>query len=115
MAVLDVMEAEQLPARAERVGSYLRAGLRELTKAHPSISDVRGPGLFMGVELSAGSQPDPERARLVVNEMRLRRILIGRTGLYGNVLKIRPPLAFDESNADVLLKTLSEVLDLTQE
>jgi 4-aminobutyrate aminotransferase-like enzyme/Ser/Thr protein kinase RdoA (MazF antagonist) len=115
MAVLDVMEAEHLPARAERVGSYLRAGLRELAKAHLSISDVRGPGLFTGVELSAGSQPDPERARLIVNEMRLRRILIGRTGLHSNVLKIRPPLAFDESNADVLLERLAEVLTLTQE
>jgi 4-aminobutyrate aminotransferase-like enzyme len=47
--------------------------------------------------------------------MRLRRILIGRTGLHSNVLKIRPPLAFDESNADVLLERLAEVLTLTQE
>ena len=115
MAVLDVMETEDLPERAERVGSYLRTGLSQLATDHPAISDVRGPGLFTGVELSAGGEPDPERARLVVNEMRLRRILIGRTGLHGNVLKIRPPLAFDESHADRLTETLGEVLNLTQE
>jgi 4-aminobutyrate aminotransferase-like enzyme/Ser/Thr protein kinase RdoA (MazF antagonist) len=115
MAVLDVMEAEELPARAERVGSYLRTGLRRLAADHPAISEIRGPGLFTGVEMSAGNEPDPERARLVVNELRLRRILIGRTGLHGNVLKIRPPLAFDESHADMLTGALGEVLDLTQE
>ena len=115
MAVLDVMETEDLPARAERVGSYLKTGLKHLAAEHPAISDIRGPGLFTGVELSAGGKPDQERARLVVNEMRLRRILIGRTGLHGNVLKIRPPLAFDESHADRLIEALGEVLDLTQE
>ncbi len=115
MAVLDVMAAEGLPAKAERVGAYLRTGLSRLANEHPSITDVRGPAMFIGVELSVGGDPDPERTEWIVNEMRRRQILIGRTGIHGNVLKIRPPLAFDESHADLLIETLAGVLSETQE
>ena len=110
MAVLDVMEAEDLPARAHRVGSYLRGQLQDLAQRFPSISDVRGPGMFIGVELAIDGRPDPEGATRIANEMRNQRVLIGRTGLHGNVLKIRPPLAFDESHADLLVHTLTGVL-----
>ncbi|MDH5373631.1 MAG: aminotransferase class III-fold pyridoxal phosphate-dependent enzyme, partial [Acidimicrobiia bacterium] len=110
MAVLDVMEEEGLPAKAHRVGSYLRGQLQDLAQGHPSISEVRGPGMFIGVELAIDGRPDPEGATRVANEMRNRRVLIGRTGIHGNVLKIRPPLAFDESHADLLVDTLEGVL-----
>jgi 4-aminobutyrate aminotransferase-like enzyme len=115
MAVLDVMAAEGLPAKAERVGAYLQTGLSRVADEHPSITDVRGPAMFIGVELSAGEHPDPERAEWIVNEMRRRHILIGRTGIHSNVLKIRPPLAFDESHADLLIESLGRVLSRTQE
>lgn len=114
MAVLDVISAENLPAKADRVGSYLSSGLRTLAGRHPSIGDVRGPGMFIGVELVTDGRPDPDLTRRVMDEMRRRRVLIGRTGLHGNVLKIRPPLVFDESHADLLVETLDETLTVTR-
>jgi 4-aminobutyrate aminotransferase-like enzyme len=111
MAVLDVMEAEHLPDRADRVGDHLRRGLHDLAASHPGIGDVRGPGLFVGVELVDGDGgPDPAAAAAIVEEMRERRVLIGRTGLHRNVLKIRPPLVFGTDHADQLVGTLAEVL-----
>lgn len=110
MAVLDVMEAEHLPAHAERVGAYLRGELRALASRHPSIGDVRGAGLFVGVELVSGDQPDPDTAEWLVNQLRRRHVLIGRTGLRRNVLKIRPPLVFDESHADMVVEALDATL-----
>jgi 4-aminobutyrate aminotransferase-like enzyme/Ser/Thr protein kinase RdoA (MazF antagonist) len=109
-AVLDVMAAEGLPIKADRVGSYMRSGLVRLAHKHAVISSVRGLGMFIGVELSHNDIPGATAARYVMNEMRNRRVLIGRTGPHGNVLKIRPPLAFDESHADLLVSTLDEVL-----
>lgn len=114
MAVLDVISTENLPAKADRVGSYLRFGLRTLAGRHPSISDVRGPGMFTGVELQTDGRPDPELTRRVMDDMRRRRVLIGRTGLHGNVLKIRPPLTFDESHADLLIEALDATLTNTR-
>jgi 4-aminobutyrate aminotransferase-like enzyme len=108
-AVLDVMEKRRLPEQAARVGTYLKGGLTTLMIRHQVISDVRGPGLFIGVELGKGT-PDAERASRVQNEMRQRGVLVGRTGPHGNVLKIRPPLVFEEQHADQLLTTLGEVL-----
>jgi len=109
IAVLDVMEAEGLVELAERVGTYLRSELRGLNL--PAIGDVRGPGMFIGIELvDESGGPDAAVAAAVVNEMRRRRVLIGRTGLAGNVLKVRPPLPFDESHADRLAETLGQVL-----
>lgn len=108
-AVLDVMERGRLPEQAERVGSYLRRGLNDLAVGHQIISAVRGPGLFLGVEIGQDG-PDAEAAARIQNRMRRRGVLIGRTGPHANVLKIRPPLVFDEEHADQLLGTLDLVL-----
>ena len=111
-AVLDVMESENLPERADRVGDHLRRGLRDLAAGHGAIRDVRGPGLFVGVELvDPAGAPDPGAAAAVVDAMRERRVLIGRTGAGANVLKIRPPLVFGIEHADLLLETLDAVLE----
>ncbi|MDJ0925962.1 MAG: aminotransferase class III-fold pyridoxal phosphate-dependent enzyme [Acidimicrobiia bacterium] len=111
MAVLDVTEQERLPEQAEVVGSYLRRGLGALADRHSIIADVRGPGLFVGVELvTADGQPAGRQAEAIQNRMRDRGVLIGRTGPQGNVLKIRPPLVFTEEHADLLLDRLSEIL-----
>ncbi len=109
-AVLDVLRDEALPDRAERVGEYLRSGLRTLAARHPVIGDVRGPGMFIGVEIRSADGPDPDAARAIADEMRRRGVLIGVTGIHGNVLKIRPPLAFEEPHADLLFETLDGVL-----
>ena len=113
LAVLDVIEEERLQAHALRVGERLLAGLRPLVDRHPLVGDVRGSGLFLGVELVRDRRPSsrpPEEAAYVVNRMREHGILLGTDGPYHNVLKIRPPMPFDETNADFLVSTLEKVL-----
>jgi 4-aminobutyrate aminotransferase-like enzyme/Ser/Thr protein kinase RdoA (MazF antagonist) len=103
LAVLDVIEDERLVAHAKRVGEALRARIRAL--ARPAIRDVRGIGLLTGVELDS-----PERARAVVDALRRDGVLIGRTGRRDDVLKIRPPLLFDDSHVERLLEALDRSL-----
>ncbi len=117
LAVLDVLEREGLQENARTVGACLGEGLRSLAARHESIGDVRGSGLFRGVELVAERrtrEPAEALAREVVNAMRREGVLIGRTGLHGNVLKIRPPLVFSRGDADRLVATLDKVLARTR-
>jgi 4-aminobutyrate aminotransferase-like enzyme len=114
LAVLEVLEREGLKANAREVGVCLRARLDELQSRHASIGDVRGSGLFYGVELvveRATQEPAPEAARTIVNAMRREGVLIGRTGRHENVLKIRPPLVFSRDNANQLADALDRVLE----
>ncbi len=111
-AVLDVIEREGLMENARRVGEHLKRELRSLGARHPAIADVRGAGLYLGVELVAqeSGSPAPAVATAVLNGLRDRQVLIGAAGRYGNVLKIRPPLCFSTANADRLIAALEEVL-----
>jgi 4-aminobutyrate aminotransferase-like enzyme/Ser/Thr protein kinase RdoA (MazF antagonist) len=102
-AVLDVIETENLPENAEAVGRHLREGIASL--GHPDVVDVRGPGLFIGVEMTG-----PGIVTEIVNDLRRRGILVGITGPDGNVLKIRPPLVFTEHHADLLIAALDTSL-----
>ncbi|MBT2324181.1 aspartate aminotransferase family protein [Variovorax paradoxus] len=114
MAVLDVIEREGLMANAQRVGSYLRHRLRELAARHALIGDVRGAGLFTGVELvadRAARRPATAQCARVVNALRHRGVLLSSTGEHASTLKIRPPLVFSEANADLLADTLDSVLE----
>ncbi|NQV06145.1 aminotransferase class III-fold pyridoxal phosphate-dependent enzyme [bacterium] len=109
IAVLDVVEGENLATHAQEIGDTLRSGIRDLN--HPVIGDVRGPGLFIGVEIVDDSdRPDPIRAAHIVETMRNHRVLIGRTGPHHNVLKIRPPLVFDHEHSAILLEALESAL-----
>lgn len=113
IAVMDVIEREDLVANAQRIGRYLRARLVELATRHPLIGDVRGAGLFIGVELvsdRATQAPATAETARVVNALRERGVLLSGTGEHANTLKIRPPLVFSEANADLLVDTLDEVL-----
>ncbi|MCP5029047.1 MAG: aspartate aminotransferase family protein [Actinomycetia bacterium] len=113
-AVLDEIENGDLVSQVSRVGAHLRAGLDALE--HPALADVRGHGLFLGVEWvtdPVSNAPDPEGAGRVVEAMRLRGILMGKAGQYGNVLKIRPPLVFDDEHADLFLDAFADALDST--
>ncbi|MDA5192697.1 aspartate aminotransferase family protein [Govanella unica] len=103
IAVLDVMADEELQQNAAEVGAYLKAGLQSLAGQHETITDIRGAGLYLGVELRDG-------AAAVVNQMRAKRVLLSAAGPQGNVLKIRPPLVFSRENADQLLSVLDECL-----
>jgi 4-aminobutyrate aminotransferase-like enzyme/Ser/Thr protein kinase RdoA (MazF antagonist) len=112
-AVLDVMRDEALQAHALATGAALLGGLRELHARHALIGDVRGSGLFLGVELVADRDtraPAAAEATYVVNRMRDQGILLGTDGPLHNVLKIRPPMPFDSSNGTRLVETLDAVL-----
>ena len=112
-AVLDVLRDERLQAHALAVGDQLLAGLRALTARHARIGDVRGSGLFLGVELvedRTTRAPAAAAASYVTNRMRDEGILLGTDGPLHNVVKIRPPMAFDAADAGRLLETLDRVL-----
>jgi len=113
MAVMDVIEREDLVANAQRVGRYLRTGLSKLATRHALIGDVRGTGLFIGVELVTDRQtkaPATAETARVVNALRERGVLLSSTGEHANTLKIRPPLVFCEADADLLVDALDGVL-----
>jgi 4-aminobutyrate aminotransferase-like enzyme len=111
LAVLAVIDDEDLVANAGKVGAYLRQGLLTLADRHPLIGDVRGEGLLLGVELiDEANGPAAGDAHKVTEAMRERGILLSATGPAGNVLKIRPPLVFQPEHADFLLQALDEVL-----
>lgn len=99
MAVLDVIEGEDLMGNALRVGAAMRAAIGDLRSS--AIVDVRGAGLFLGVELA-----DAGSAASVVNGLRERRVLISATGPKANVLKVRPPLVFGMEHAERFVEAL---------
>ena len=114
LAVLDVLEEEHLQQHALRVGKHLIEGLKTLQNGHALIGDVRGSGLFLGIDLVLDREtrdPAPLQAAYVVNRLRDRGILAGTDGPHHNVIKLRPPLVFSESDADLFLKTLEAILE----
>ena len=111
LAVLAVIDDEDLVANAGQAGAYLRQGLLTLAARHPLIGDVRGQGLLLGVELiDEEGGPAAGHAHQVTEAMRERGILLSATGPAGNVLKIRPPLVFRPEHADLVVQALDEVL-----
>ena len=111
-AVLDVIEGEGLCANAAKVGAVLRAGLDALQPRCQSMGDVRGHGLFLGVEWVQDRQtkePDRHGASRVVNAMKDRGFLIGAAGAFDNVVKLRPPLVFAREDAAAFLTAFEDV------
>jgi len=111
--VLDIVDDEGLQANAAAMGQRLLTGLRRLQQEHEIVGDVRGRGLFIGVELvtdRVSRTPATALAGYVSNRLRDHRILIGTDGPYDNVLKIRPPLTIGANDCDLLLSVLAEVL-----
>jgi 4-aminobutyrate aminotransferase-like enzyme len=113
IAVLEVIESEGLIENARRTGAYLLTQFRQLQARYPLISEVRGAGLFFGVELRQGGPagtPATSEAAAIVNMLRERRVLISAAGPQANVLKIRPQLVFTTDHADLLVEKLDQVL-----
>ena len=113
LAVLDVIEDEKLQARAHRVGSYLKGKLSAIMPKHGLIGDVRGRGLFVGIEFVRDHttlEPADSEAAAIVEAMRDRGILLSTDGPLHNVIKIKPPLQFSEENVDALVENLDAVL-----
>ncbi len=112
--VLDIVQEENLQAHALRVGEHMLHGLRALQQRFEIIGDVRGSGLFLGAELVRDRvtlEPATAEASFISNRMREHNILLGTDGPLHNVVKIRPPMPFDEGDAELLIATLEKILE----
>lgn len=111
--VLKVVQEEKLQENALQVGTYLTKELKSLQSAYPIIGDVRGVGLFLGLELvndGESLEPAADQTAFIANQMRERGILMSTDGPHHNVLKIKPPMCFTKANADFLIENLKVVL-----
>jgi len=113
-AVLDVIENENLQEHAQIVGARLMDSVRQIQPRHPLIGDVRGLGLFIGIELVRDHEtlePATEEADEIINLMKARGFLLSTDGPDHNVIKIKPPLVFSSANVDAFVTTLDQVLE----
>jgi 4-aminobutyrate aminotransferase-like enzyme len=113
LAVLDVVEEEGLREHARVTGERLLAGLRQLADRHEEIGDVRGMGLFLGLELVRDREtrePDADLARELANRAAEQGVLLSTDGPFHNVLKIKPPLVFSAADATRLVETVDAIL-----
>ena len=113
LAVLDVIRDEELQQNALEVGEYLKQGLRELQRKHALIGDVRGLGMFIGIELVRNREtlePADAEAAQVVEQMKERGILLSTDGPLHNIIKIKPPIVFSPADAEFLLSELDSFL-----
>lgn len=118
LAVLDVIQQEHLQAHAKQVGDFLLQGLNDLKQKHALIGDVRGTGLFIGVELvkdHTSLEPATAEANAVIEFLKAHRILLSTDGPYDNVLKLKPPMVFSLENAKEFLLRLDQALSLLAE
>jgi 4-aminobutyrate aminotransferase-like enzyme len=111
-AVLDVIEEESLQEHARSVGEYYMSLLRDLQNKYNCIGDVRGSGLFIGVEIvkDHSKVADPKLARHIKNEMRNNNILISTDGPHDSVLKSKPPMCFTMKDAETVVNKISDIL-----
>jgi 4-aminobutyrate aminotransferase-like enzyme/Ser/Thr protein kinase RdoA (MazF antagonist) len=117
LAVLDVIRDERLMPNARRTGDLLMAGVRALAERHPVLGDVRGLGLFVGIELVRHREtlePAPDETRRVVEEAKRRGVLLSIDGPHHNVLKIKPPIAMREEHVALFLRVLGESLQAVE-
>lgn len=109
LATLEVMEQENVRQNARVVGDYLRERLEELREKYPLVGDVRGMGLMQGVELvGEGKEPAREEILRVFESTKRRGLLIGKGGLYGNVIRIAPSLTIGKADVDEAIRILDE-------
>lgn len=118
LATIEVMEQEADPGHVARVGARFRAGLEALQDKYPLVGDVRGKGLMQGVELVLDretKEPAPQQVGQVFESTRRRGLIIGKGGMYGNVLRISPPLVATEEHVDEALEILDYAFAEVQE
>jgi alanine-glyoxylate transaminase/(R)-3-amino-2-methylpropionate-pyruvate transaminase len=112
--VLDVIEKDGLQENSRVVGGRFKAGLQALQRAHPLIGDVRGMGLMLGVELvrdRGRKTPAKDETLDVLEAAREMGVLLGKGGLDGNVLRIKPPMCITSEDADFTLDVLDRALE----
>jgi 4-aminobutyrate aminotransferase-like enzyme len=113
LAVLDVLQDEKLQQNAIKTGGYFLKNLKLAAKGHDVVGDIRGAGLYLGIEfvsIPETKEPNREAAVAGVNHLRELNILTGTAGLHGNIWKIRPPLCFSTANADQFVDGFAKVL-----
>jgi len=114
LAVLDVVQEERLQDHARAVGTSMLQRLRAAVGDHPLVGDIRGTGLFLGVELITDREtltPATAEASEIANRMRDRGVLLGTDGPFHNVIKIRPPMPFTMEDGEHLVTVLAKVMD----
>lgn len=113
LTTLEIIDGENIQGNAHQVGGYLKERLVDLQKSHQLIGDVRGRGLLLGVELvrdRVSKEPATDAAAAVHEGSKDRGLLIGRGGIYGNVLRIKPPMCITKADVDFLADCLDETL-----
>ncbi|WP_282610589.1 aminotransferase class III-fold pyridoxal phosphate-dependent enzyme [Pelagibius sp. Alg239-R121] len=111
LAVLDALEQENLLENARIIGDYLLSGFRQLQQKYDAIGDVRGEGLFFGLDIVSdrtSKAHDSDTAGRVVERMKARGVLAGTDGPYDNVIKMRPAMTFSREHASLLLEVLDQ-------
>jgi len=109
LAVLQVIEEEGLQDNARSIGQLLKDGLQSIANESHALGQVRGAGLFLGVDVHQEGRPNPASARRIVNALRDEGMLIGVAGLRSNILKIRPQLCFERHHAEQFLDALNKI------
>ena len=112
LSVLNVIKMENLQKNSEEVGKYYMSLLLDLKEKYSFISDVRGSGLFLGIEFSNPDNLDPDsyKAQLLKNELKNNGILVGTDGPYNNIIKSKPPLCFSKDNAKEVVEKMDLIL-----
>jgi 4-aminobutyrate aminotransferase-like enzyme len=113
LSVLDVIEEENLQENAKVVGSYYMSLFKDLQKKYTCIGDVRGFGLFIGIEIvkEHSKEPDTKLAQRIKNELRNKKILVGTDGPFNNVIKSKPPLCFTKENAESVVRNIELIIN----
>lgn len=113
-AVIDIIEEENLRENATAVGTRLLDGLNKLKEKHSIIGDVRGVGMFIGIDLvkdRTSREPATAEAQHIISRLKQEFILFSADGPHRNVLKFKPPMVLSLDDADHLLRTLESILD----
>jgi len=114
LAVMDVLEKEKLQENAHIVGQYMLTRLKELQKKYPQvIGDVRGVGLFAGIDMVTDTQkrtPATDLAQRILMTMRQKHVCLSSEGPYGNIIKIKPPICFSKADVDEMVTKLDETI-----
>jgi len=113
LAVLEVIEEEGLQENARVVGGHFKEGLQKLRARHPLVGDVRGQGLMLGVELVLDritKEPAPSQTAALWEHARRQGVLTGKGGLYGNVLRLKPPMCLTRADVEFALEVFDEGL-----
>jgi len=113
LATLDVIESEGLLANAARQGERLLAGVRTAAEGRPSVAEVRGRGLMIGIEFAGGEElaPRPDLAKALLHEALERKLLLLTCGTYGQVVRVIPPLVTTDDEVELAVRTIAESLD----